>query len=85
MELILQVELVRESLRRKMLRMVSSNGYHFIGAVLALIFAGGTVGTAFVSLPISLPIGGYAYVVFVVTGILSVLTVVLLPLGLVLL
>jgi hypothetical protein len=82
LELMLQLELIREKLRRKMLSMVGGNHYYFIGTVLALIFAGGALGTAFVSSPVTLPASGFSFVVFWVTGILAILTIVLWPLGL---
>ena len=80
-----QLELIRENVRRKILLIVSSNDYHLIGTVLVLVFASGTLGTAFVSAPVSLPAGGASFVIFLVTGVIAILTIVLLPIGLILL
>jgi hypothetical protein len=85
LELMLQLELIREKLRKKMLPTVGGNHYHFIGTVLALIFASGTLGTAFVSTPVTIPASGLSFVVFWAAGILAILTIVLWPLGLILL
>jgi len=85
LELMLQLELIRERIRKKILPMVGSNGYNLIGTVLALIFASGTLGTAFVTSPVSIPAGGASFVIFLVTGIIAILTIVLLPIGLILL
>jgi len=84
-ELMLQLELTREKLGRKMLSMLGSNNYHFIGTILALLFASGALGTAFISSPVTLPASGLSFVVFWVAGILAILTIVLWPLGLILL
>lgn len=84
-ELTIKLLLLRDSLRRKMLYKIGSNDYQAVAAILALVFAGGTFVTGFAASPITLPVGGYASVVALITGVLSVLTIVLLPLGLVLL
>ena len=78
LELMLQLESIRERLRKKILPTVSSNDYHLIGAVLGLIFTAGSLGTA-------LPASGVSFVIFLVTGVIAVLTIVLLPIGLILL
>jgi len=84
-ELVFQLELSREKLGRKMLSMVGGNHYHLVGTVLALIFASGTLGTAFVSSAVTLPTAGVSLVAFWVSGVLAILTIVLWPLGLLLL
>ena len=85
LELILQLELYRERMRKKILPVVDSNGYNLIGTVLALIFASGTVGTAFVASPVSIPAGGASFVIFLVSGVIAILTIVLFPIGMILL
>jgi hypothetical protein len=82
-ELMLQLALTREKSGRKMLSMVGGNHYHFIGTFLALIFASGTLGTAFTSSAVTLPASGITFVSFWVAGILAILTIVLWPLGLI--
>jgi hypothetical protein len=84
-EWMLQLELTREKLGKKMLSIVGGNHYHFVGTVLALIFASGTLGTAFVSAPATVPVGGFLLVAFWAAGIVTILTIVLAPLGLILL
>jgi hypothetical protein len=81
----LRLESFREGLWKRMLPIVGNNDYHLIGTVLALVFASGTLGTAFVATPVTLPAGGASFVVFLVTGVLAILTIVLFPLGLILL
>jgi hypothetical protein len=85
LELMLRLEVLRQRVGKGILTMGSSNGYHFIGTILALVFASGTLGTAFVATPVSVPAGGASFVIFYVTGILAILTIVLWPLGLLLL
>jgi len=85
LEWMLQLELTRGKLGREMLSVVRGNNYHFVGTFLALIFASGTLGTAFVSSAVTLPVGGVSFVALWITGILSLLTIVLWPLGLILL
>ena len=85
LELMLRFEFFRESLRKRMLPIVGDNNYHLIGTVLALVFASGTIGTAFVATPVTLPVGGVSFVAFFVAGIVAILTIVLWPLGLLLL
>ena len=85
LELMLQLELTKEKLGRRMLSMVGGNHYHFVGTFLALIFAGGTLGTAFTTAAVTIPVGGVSFVAFWVAGILAILTIVLWPLGLMLL
>lgn len=78
LELMLRLEVFRQRVRRSVLPMGRNNDYHLIGSVLALIFAAGSLGTA-------LPSSGVSYVAFLVTGVLSMLTIVLWPIGLILL
>jgi hypothetical protein len=78
LELMLRLEIFRQSLRKRILPIVGDNSYHLIGSVLALIFAAGSFGTA-------LPASGFSFVAFLITGVLSILTIVLLPIGLILL
>jgi hypothetical protein len=85
LELMLQLEVTRQRLRKKILPVVGNNDYHLIGTVLALLFASGTLGTAFVAAPVAIPAGGASFVIFLVTGIIAILTIVLLPIGLILL
>lgn len=84
LELMSRVEFFGERLRKVVLPILGrNNDYHLIGTVLALIFASGTLGTAFVSTPVTIPAGGLSFMVFLVAGVLSILTIVLLPLGLI--
>jgi len=85
LELMLKWESIRLRLADKIISGVGTNSYHLIGTVLALVFASGTLGTAFVSSPVSLPAGGATFVIFLVSGVIAILTVVLLPIGLILL
>jgi hypothetical protein len=83
--LMFRLEFLRDGLKKRMLSIISDNNYHLVGAALALIFASGTLGTAFVATPVTLPIGGLSFVTFLVTGVLAILTIVLWPIGLILL
>lgn len=85
MGLIVRLELMRQSLREKMLPTVGSNDYHLLSGVLALIFAGGTLATGFATTGATLPLGGFSFVATFITGLLAILTIVLLPVGLLLL
>jgi len=85
LDLMLRLEFFRERLGKMMLPIVGDNNYHLLGSVLALIFAGGTLGTAFVATPATLPVGVFSFVAFFIAGLLAILTLVLLPLGLLLL
>jgi hypothetical protein len=78
LEFMMWLECKRQRLRKKMLPVLSDNSYHLIGSVLALLFAAGSLGTA-------IPSAGVSYVAFLVTGVLAILTIVLWPIGLVLL
>jgi hypothetical protein len=85
LEVMIQLELIRGRIRKWMLPNVGSNDYHLVGSILALIFASGTLGSAFVSLPATGPIGGFSVIVVYITGVLAILTIVLWPIGLILL
>lgn len=85
MELMVQLELIQERLRKKVLPIRGSNDYHLVGAILALVFGSGALGTVFVAAPVSLPAAGASFVIFAVAGVIAILTIVLLPLGLILL
>jgi hypothetical protein len=78
LEMMLWLECLRQHLRKKLLPTIGDNSYHFVGTVLALIFATGSLGVA-------LPASGFSFVTFLVTGIIAILTIVLLPIGLILL
>jgi hypothetical protein len=78
LELMVWLECARQRLRKKMLPVIGDNSYHLIGSVLALMFAAGSLGTA-------IPSAGASYVVFLVTGVLAILTIVLWPIGIILL
>ncbi len=84
-ELMLKLESIRLALREKLLPNIGSNDYHIIGAVIALIMASGTLVTGLIGAPIAVPAGGIALVSFLITGVLGILTIVLLPVGFVLL
>jgi len=55
LELMLQLESFRQKLRKRILPMVSSNDYHLVSTMLALIFSSGTLLTGFTIAPVSLP------------------------------
>ena len=78
LELMLWLECRRQRLRKSILPFFGDNDYHMVGSVLALIFAAGSLGAA-------LPASGFSYVTFLITGVISMLTIVLWPLGLILL
>ena len=84
LELMLRLELSREKLRKKILPMASNNNYHIAGAFLALIFSTGTLVTGFTITAVSLPSFDFSLVVFV-AGLLAILSVVLFPVGIILL
>jgi hypothetical protein len=85
LELMVQVELTREELVRKPLSTVGGSHCYLLGSVLALILASGTLTTAFVATPVALPVSGFSLVAFWAAGIIAILTIVLWPLGLLLL
>jgi len=84
LELMLQLESFRQRLRKRILPMVSSNDYHLVSTMLALIFSSGTLLTGFTIAPVSLPGIDFSFITFV-TGILAILTIILWPFGVVLL
>ena len=84
LELMLQLESFRQRLRNKILPRFSCNDYHLVGTVLALIFSSGTLITGFTLAPVSLPGIEFSLVTFVV-GIMAILSIILWPVGLVLL
>ncbi len=84
LELILKLEQIRESLREKLLPKVSSNDYHLISSVIALILSSGTLVTGFTVTTVSAPGFAFSLVVFMV-GILAILSIVLWPIGVILL
>lgn len=85
LEIMLQLELIRERLRNKILPIVGSNDYHMVSGVLAVIFAGGTTAAGLLPLPVTLPVGGFVIVITLIMGVLAMLTIILLPIGLILL
>ena len=78
LELMLWLECRRQRLRKSILPFFGDNNYHMVGSVLALIFAAGSLGSA-------LPASGVSFVTFWVAGIIALLTIVLWPIGLILL
>jgi len=82
--LMLQLESFRQRLRKRILPMIGSNDYHLVGTVLALILSSGTLITGFTIAPVSLPGIEFSFLTFV-TGIIAILSVILWPVGLVLL
>jgi hypothetical protein len=84
LEFILQLEFFRLRLRKRLLPRFSSNDYHLVSTVLALILSSGTLLTGFTIAPVSLPGIDFSFITFV-AGLLAILSVVLWPVGLVLL
>jgi hypothetical protein len=84
LELMLHLEFLRQRLAKGMLPIVGDNSYHLAGSILALVFAGGTLGTAFLGAPATVPIGGLSFVALLASGLVSILTIVLFPVGLLL-
>ena len=82
--LMLQLESFRQRLRKRILPRFSSNDYHLVSTVLALILSSGTLLTGFTIAPVSLPGIDFSFITFV-AGLLAILSVVLWPVGLVLL
>ena len=85
LELMFRLESLRASLRAKMLPAVNDKNYHLLGSILALIFASGSLATGIVGAPLAIPAGGFSFVAFLVAGLVSILTIVLLPIGFLLL
>ncbi len=84
LELMLQLESIRNRLKDNILPTVSSNDYHLVSTILALIFSAGTLVTGFTIATVSVPFVEFSLVAFVV-GILAVLSIILLPVGIIIL
>lgn len=85
LQLLILFELAKQKLGHKIVTKDGGDNYYALAGLLALLFSTGTVVTGLVGAPAFLPVGALTAVPTLLMAILAFLTIVLWPLGLVLL